>query len=130
MHRKRVSSVLGLALIAAIVAGCTTTPEPGVTSRFGKVQTRVNAQPEQVVEAANQVLEDMEMFVISSNASRLNGQVVARSSTDERITVDVENVGGDSSGVAVRAGGYFGGEGLRLSILRRIRQQLGEQGPG
>jgi hypothetical protein len=137
MGRTRIAALLGFGLFASVLAGCATSPEPGVTAQWGRLETTVQAQPEEVAEASREVFRDMELFVISSQATRLNGQVIARSAQDKRVTVDLQNVG-EGTKISLRgAGGWpLQEKGLGLELLRRIKQNVeggqqpeaGEQG--
>lgn len=122
------SSLLAVGLLAGLVAGCTSSPEPGVTAKLNQLETRVQGNPEQVASAANEVLKEMDLFVISSRANRLDGRVIARSGTDRRLTIDLKNVGEDRTEVSLQgAGNIFRDSGLGLSILSEIRERTGNQ---
>jgi hypothetical protein len=125
-----IAATMSLGLAFATLAGCATSPEPGVTAQFNKLETEIEAQPEAVAQAASEVLQDMELYVISSEATRMNGRVIARSSQDRKVSVDLANVG-DATRVTLRgAGGWWQDKGLGLTILERIRRQAQQQQPG
>jgi hypothetical protein len=132
MQRTVTAFVTGFAVLSMSLAGCATSPEPGVTSRMGSVETEIDALPQDVAQASSEVLSEMNLFVIRSEASRLNGNVLARSPQDERVEVSIDNSGEGASTVSVDAGGNFWNrdQGVELTILRRIRERLGQPIPG
>jgi hypothetical protein len=131
MGRHPIAMLTGLGLVFAMLAGCSTSPEPGITAKLNRLETQVNADPKRVTEATNAVLNEMDLFVISSTATQLDGRVIARSGTDRRLTVDVRNMGQDRSQVALKgAGDIFRDSGLGVSILNRIRQRAEGAGAG
>jgi hypothetical protein len=109
----------------AMLAGCSTSPEPGITAKINKLETEVRAEPERTTRAANEVLQEMDLFVISSTSTNLDGRVIARSGTDRRLTVDISNVGDNRSHVSLKgAGNIFRDSGLGVSILNRIKDRV------
>lgn len=128
MRFRTVAPMVSLALIMGLVVGCSTSPEPGVTAKWTKLETQVQGNPEEVVEIANNVLSELDLFIISSSATQLNGRVIARSGTDRRLTVNLRNMGENRTEVSLQgAGGMFRESGLGVSILNEIRDRAQSQ---
>lgn len=116
-----------LGALAISVSGCKTT-QPGVTNTFGTIETLVEAPPQAVTRAATEALQDLDLIVISSQATNLSGEVVARTPDDKRVTVTVEPRPNNLSQINVRTG-TVGDTSMSMRIVNRIKAKLyGQQG--
>lgn len=125
MKRGALGTIAGIFCILGMITlgGCSSTVEPGVTTSFGTVYAQVSGKPESVVKATQQALKDMNLILISGNASQLSGKVIARTSEDKPITVNVQNRDNRVSELSIKVGGY-GDEKMGLAILRNIQENL------
>ena len=65
----------------------------------------------------------MDLTIISRNASGLEGQVVARTSDDKKISVNIKRQADNVCKVFVRVG-TFGNEAIQNQILAAIMKRL------
>ncbi len=112
-----------LTLCLIVAAGCKTDQE-GVTNRVGTIKATLAASPAAVTEAANEVLGDMDLTLISSNSTAIDGRVIARTAQDVKVRVDSEKIGEDVSEVSIRVG-TLGDSDLGLAVLTEIKKELG-----
>lgn len=135
MKRAAMGTITGFALVLGMVmlGGCGSTVEPGVTANFGTIHAQVPGQPVTVVKATQAALKDMNLILISGNSSQLSGRVIARTSEDKPITVNVQSTNNKVSKLSIKVGGY-GDERMGLAILHGIQEQLSkierQQGQG
>ncbi len=113
--------VLAVCLLA--VAGCQTT-ESGVTNRVGTIKAMVDAKPAAVIEAAQDVLDEMELVIVNSESTSIDGRITARTAQDMRVRIDADKVGENVSEISIRVG-KIGDTELSLTILREIKEELG-----
>jgi hypothetical protein len=114
--------VLCLGVLAIIAAGCKTS-QPGVTKTWNRLETLVEAQPQQVVDAATQTLTELDMKVLSSNSSKLAGEVIARTPDDKKITVSVTPRPNGLTELKVYTG-YWGDSDMSQRIIENIKSKL------
>ena len=118
-------SLAALALFGLLAVGACKTSKPGVKYVAGSYQQRFAAAPPQLVDAARAVVEDMKLILIDSEATELDGKVVARTAQDRKVNISVESEGPDVSLVSVRVG-TLGDEEISQMILDKIKEKLGE----
>lgn len=124
MNTMKSRALLALLTLSLIVAtGCKTNQE-GVTNRVGTIKATLAASPAAVSEAAKDVLTDMDLIIISSNSTAIDGRVVARTAQDVKVRVDSEKIGEDVSEVFIRVG-TLGDSDLSLAVLTEIKKKLG-----
>src|SRR5688500_17835622 len=111
-------------LVVAAAAGAGTT----VAYVRGDLESSVNGNPEQVTAASKKAMEEMKFTVISSGASNIDGQVVARTAQDTQVKVVVQAQGDDVSAVKIRVGN-FGNQSLSAQILEKIRANVKDMPP-
>ena len=116
-----VSGLLCVCLLA--ITGCKT-EQPGVVNRVGTIKATLAASPAAVTEAANEVLDEMDLIVINSSSTAIDGRVVARTAQDVKVRVDSGKVGENVSEVFIRVG-KLGDSQLSLTILNEIKEELG-----
>ncbi len=124
MNATRSRVVFGLLTVSLLlVAGCKT-EQPGVVNRVGTIKATLAASPAAVTEAANEVLGDMDLIIINSSSTSIDGRVVARTAQDVKVRVDSEKIGESVSEVFIRVG-KLGDADLSLTILDEIKEELG-----
>ncbi len=107
-----------LALFAAAGTGAT------VMYVKGDLDSTLPGSPREVVAATVVVLRDMNMHVLSEDASEIDGRVVARTATDKKVTVTVNQARTTGqSDISIRLN-FFGDEELSQVIYDRIRTTL------
>lgn len=112
--------VLALALMAG--AGCGT-PDPAARNTLGNVSARVPGTPMEVVAATERALRRMDMTLVASNATDVDGRVTARSPRRRPVDVRVFEDVDDHSRVSIRVGA-FGQQDASIGLLQRIRREL------
>ena len=127
----RLKQLVILAAVIGVLAcsqiGCANAKSVGEekSSPFQGTQTIMTGDPVAVTSAAKSVVEDLQLTVVSSGASGLDGKVVARTANNRKLTVDVKTAGESLSRVTVRAGG-FGDKTIQKQVLDRIKAKLPE----
>lgn len=116
--------VLGLLTVCLLITFGCKTDQAGVTNRVGTIKATLAAAPPAVTEAAEEVLEDMDLVIISASATKIDGRVIARTAQDVKVRVDSQKIGDDVSEVFIRIGG-LGDSELSLTILDEIKEELG-----
>lgn len=85
-------------------------------------KAEVMATPWQVIAAAERVMDRMDLSVESSDSSALDGVLIARTTTGERVRVSVSSEEEGRSTVTVRVG--LADEAAAGRILEAIRDRL------
>jgi Protein of unknown function (DUF3568) len=123
MNATKSRVLFGLLAVCLLLVGCKT-EQPGVTNRVGTIKVVLAASPAAVTEAANEVLGDMDLVIINSNSTSIDGRVIARTAQDVKVRVDSTKIGENVSEVFIRVG-RLGDSELSLTILNEIREELG-----
>lgn len=89
---------------------------------FSSEKAEVMATPWQVIAAAERVMDQMDLSVESSDSSALDGVLIARTATGERVRVSVSSEEEGRSAVTVRVG--LADEAAAGRILEAIRDRL------
>lgn len=89
---------------------------------FSSEKAEVMATPWQVIAAAERVMDQMDLSVESSDSSALDGVLIARTTTGERVRVSVSSEEEGRSTVTVRVG--LADEAAAGRILEAIRDRL------
>ena len=119
-------------LALAIVAGTTLTACEGLRSKpgvdgaaytLGRLDVMVSADPKRVVQVAESVQHEMDVVVVSSAASGVDGQVVGRTALGTRIEITVERQDSETSKYSILVGS-FGDEKLSREIHEKIQARL------
>jgi hypothetical protein len=127
MKSPGLSVLLTVALACAALASCDSIrAKPGVDGTafsLGHLDAMVRATPKRVVEAAEAVLREKEIHVVSSAASGVDGKVIGRSALDKRIEITVERKDDETTKLSIQVG-TFGDEALSREIYSMIRAKL------
>ena len=132
----RITQLLSFAAVVGFIAcsqvGCASAKTVGdeKSSAFGGTQTIVYGDPIAVTNAAKAVAADLELTVVSSTASGLDGKVVTETSTKKKVTVNVKTAGEGYSRLTVKASGLGGDRTIQKQVLDRIRAKLPEAPEG
>jgi hypothetical protein len=114
----------GCLLVAAGAAGGAAAG--GILFYQGELKTSEHATPPEIVAAAKTALENMYIAVVSSTSDELSGEVIGRTSTDERIRIVVQYQAEGISEVGIRVG-TWGNEEVSRRILNEIEKGLPHQ---
>ncbi len=124
MHK--MSRQLVLVLLAVgfmVVLGCKT-DQPGVTNTAGTIKATLASNPDKVTEVSKKVLEDMDLAIISSGSTSIDGQVEARTAQDVKVKITCNKAGDDVTDISIRVG-TLGDKQLSMTILDEIKKELG-----
>jgi hypothetical protein len=119
---RHIGALAAVVLGMVMVTGCKTA-EPGVKNYAGTVCGVVHATPERVTAAARETLEELKLNSIFSEATRIDGKVMARTARDKTVDIEITTAPEESSKVQIRVA-EFGDEELSLQILNRIRSKV------
>jgi hypothetical protein len=114
---------LSLALALGLLAVGCSTDEPGVKNVAGAIEGYVDASPERTAAAAETVVKDLKLVLVSSVATKLDGKVAATTAQGDKVTIDIKRAGDNVSEVSIRVG-TLGDEALGLKIFNDIKKQL------
>ena len=89
----------------------------------GDLEDRIEAPPARVVQAAERSLKKKDVTVVSSDATGIDGKLIARTALDKKIEITVKREGETGSRIAIRVD-TFGDEDLSRQILAGIRDEL------
>lgn len=114
----------GLMLVALMlgVVGCSTAA-PGVTNEAGTYVAAMEAKPDQVAKAAEDVCKELKLTIVTANASALDGLVEAKTAQDTSVTIKIQRMTDTQSEVTVRVG-VLGDSELSMMILNKIKARL------
>lgn len=116
-------SAIGVAVVMLVgLVGCAT-QEPGARNTLGDVTTSIRGTPDELVAATERALRRLDMQVIASNATEVDGRVSARSPRGRAVDVRVQEGADNFCRVAVRVG-PFGDQDVSIGIIHRIRREL------
>ncbi len=110
--------VSGCAVILAGGAGAGT-----VAYIKGELQTNLEASLEKSIEATRSAVENLKFIKISEEADKLTGEIIARTSQDEKITIQLNKVTENTTKISIRVG-MFGDQSLSHSLLEEIKKEL------
>ena len=106
-------------LLLAAGAGAGTT----VAYVKGDTEAVIDGDTKAVTAASEKAMKDLELFVISSEATGFDGKVNGRTAGDTKVVVVVKRYGENLSKVSVRVGN-FGDGGMQEALVEKIRENL------
>jgi len=120
--------VLGLVLgaagtLPACVVASAGPDASGTVYVLGHLDAKVSGTPQDVVKASEKVFKDQDMHIVSSDATGLDGKVVARTALETRIEVTVERQDDSTSKLSIRVG-TFGDQKLSRELFEKIKARL------
>lgn len=89
----------------------------------GELSTTVERKYEGVLQACHRAVVDLRLAKISERTDALTAVLVARTSTDKKVTITVTKQSDTLAQVKIRVG-VFGDEPLALAILEKIKSFL------
>jgi predicted small secreted protein len=116
-----------MALALTVVGGCGTWHGLGkdigktgdAMAGEGKYTMTVHATPDKVTAAARRAVEQLKMTDIDSSGDRSEGKVTAKTSQQEKVTIDIEQSGDNDSKVTIHT---RGGDADKVS--KQIQDQI------
>lgn len=121
-RKLRILTLTATALFLNSLVGCNTVV-PGATYNFTTLEAMVPATPEEIAKAAQTVVEDMKLILVSADATGLDGLVVARTAQQKRVTIDIKHQTNKVSHIKIRVG-TFGDQAISVMLLEKIQDQL------
>ena len=97
----------------------------GVAYVEGKSEAILDANPKQVAAATEMAVKDLEMTLVSQEASLSDSRVIARSARDVKYEIVAKAEGAKSSHVYIRVG-VFGDDAMQDQMLDKIKAHLPE----
>ena len=95
----------------------------GTTYVLGGLEGLVRGTPKRVTEAAESVVQDEDLHVLSSAASGVDGKVVARTALDTKVEIQVERRDEETCKLSIRVG-TLGDRELSRRIFEKIKAKL------
>lgn len=117
-----------VALVTLLSAGCTALLVGGAAAGTvayvgGELNKTEKGTIKELSDATEDAFKDLEYKQISKNVDKTTGELIARTSTDEKITVKLTYKTDDTTEVGIRVG-TFGDEDLSMTILDQIEKNL------
>jgi hypothetical protein len=112
-----------LALPSCLAVAAAAVGAAGVVYVNGDLEGRLEAPPERVVEASQSTLEGMDIHIVSTASSGVDGRVVGRTALDKKVDIRVNRDGSAASKISIRVD-TFGDEALSRSIFEAIEAKL------
>lgn len=109
-----------LMLLAAALSGCQTAKKV-----VGTYEEQLKATPPEIVAAAQDALEELDLEVEESRSSQLDGIVTATTAQGQEIKVSVKREGDEQSRISIRVGA-LGDSGISNTILEKTKKNLGK----
>ncbi len=122
-------ALLGLALLLLLpgLTGCIVVAAGAgagaVAYVQGALETNLNEDYNQVVDATRGAIKELEFAKVSENKDALTAVLVARTALDKKIEITLTNSGKRLTKIKIRVG-VFGDEPLSLAILEKVRAGL------
>lgn len=116
------TAALVMIAMALISVGCRTA-DPGARNTLGNVSARVAGTPVEAVAATERAMRRMDMTIIASNVTDVDGRVTAQSPRRRPVDVRVFEDVDDQTRVSIRIGA-FGDQDASIGLLQRIRREL------
>lgn len=89
----------------------------------GALTSTVEATPEETIAAAKEAIADLKLSLISVNTSAIDGELIARTATDTRISIVAKRETDQTTRLTIRVG-LFGDDSLSLTLLEKIKANL------
>lgn len=105
------------------LAGCKTS-QAGVTNMLGTIKTVVESTPDRVIEAAEEAANEMQLEIVSSRKTTIDGRLECQTANEKRVLIKTETAGENVTKLSIKVGSGLGDEALSLRILNVIRENL------
>lgn len=106
--------------VAVVAAGAAGT---GVAWYAGRMETTLNEGVGDVYDACRKAVDQLEFARVSERKSGVDGELVARTALDKKVTITLNRVDDHVTKLSIRVG-VFGDEALSLNILEKIKAHL------
>jgi hypothetical protein len=123
---KIVPSVLILAafsMLPACVAVAVAAGAAGIAYVNGDLEAKLVATPQRVIQASEAALKDMEVPIVSKDASAVDGKLIGRTALKKKVEITVQRETETTSKISIRID-TFGDESLSRQILAKIQAKL------
>jgi len=114
---------VSLSLSGCLVVAAAGAAAGGVAYVSGDLEGTLSANPPQAIAAVERAVEGLGLAKVSSASTDLDGQVVARTAQDKKVTIGVKKTSDGVSSVSIRIG-TFGDEAMSVQIYERIKSEL------
>ena len=119
-------TVLALAAVPAL-GGCESMrskPGPdGTAFSLCTLDGLLNASPQKVIQASENVMKEQEFHIASSDATGVDGKIVAHTALDKEIAITVKRESDTSSKISIRVGS-FGDQAMSRDLYEKIKAKL------
>lgn len=116
--RRMAMLVLSVAAVGLAATGCRT-----MGKATGTYDALMSGTPDKVVDAAKAALAELKINVTSANATKLDGEILAKTAQDKDITIKVKEEGTNVSRMTVKVGS-LGDKTISESILDETKKRL------
>jgi hypothetical protein len=117
-------ALCGSALVlSAALPACASAAAAGVVYVNGELEATLAGSPPKIVQASEAALKDLEVSIVSSDPSAVDGKVVGRTALQRKIDITVHRETETTSKVSIRID-TFGDEALSRQILDKIKSKL------
>ncbi|MCI0364968.1 MAG: DUF3568 domain-containing protein [Phycisphaerales bacterium] len=128
MNRANILVAASLIVTSIVCTGCLAVAAAGgaaggVMYAKGDLETNLDASVDQVAQAAKAAVEELGLTVLSSHASSLDGEIIARTAQDKKVTIKVRKVTDTTSHISIRVS-VFGDQAMSQTILDKIKARL------
>lgn len=127
--RLAVASMLTTALLVQsgcalfVVGGAVAVGAGGYAYVSGELKGAESAPLNKVWDATTAAMADMKFSITSQQKDAISAQLIARTSTDLKVTVRLKSVSENTTEVRIRVG-TFGDRALSFTIMENIRKRL------
>jgi L-fucose isomerase-like protein len=95
----------------------------------GTYEVSLAAEPDHVVAAVEAALKELELGTVTASATKLDGEVSAKTAQDKDVKIKVKRSGEGVSSMSVHVGA-FGDETISNAIIAKTKEHLDERGGG
>jgi hypothetical protein len=123
---KIVPSVLiltAISLLPGCVAVAVAAGAAGIAYVNGDLEAKLDATPQRVIQASEAALKDMEVPIVSKDASAIDGKLIGRTALKKKVEITVQRETETTSKISIRID-TFGDESLSRQILEKIQAKL------
>ena len=126
---RTITQLLSFAAVVGFIAcsqvGCASAKGVGdEKSAFNGTQTILHGDPVAVSNATKLVATELQLTVVSSTASGLDGKVIVETANKKKVAIDLKTAGEGLTRVTVRSSGFGGDKTMQKHVLDRIKSKL------
>lgn len=120
---KKILTIILLSLISVGAAGCVVAALGAgagtVVYVRGEVESYWDTDVQDLYDASLKAMDDLKLYVVSREHDALSANIVARNSSDQKITIKIDGSNREAVKVTIRVG-FWGDETLSRTIVDRI----------